>query len=120
MRLLRQIFLVLITVFILPLSQEGHGVATSTPYHLPALSSSLAYGHPVPAIKPQARYRQTVEKFKRRPVGINDYNDQACAVTVTTCRNRFIYVQRTRKGYHQNRYLHVPIPLRSWRGPPIA
>ncbi|HVI48549.1 MAG TPA: hypothetical protein VM802_27015 [Chitinophaga sp.] len=66
------------------------------------------------------RLQTTPTRFKRRPVGLNDYHDRQCAVICITLRERFVYVADVISGYHSNPYLSIPVPLRSWRGPPTV
>lgn len=118
MKLLRQIFLLLIVVLALPQWQADtisiqHDITAFHQEH------TTAFAHV--RIKP-LRFKTTFTRHKRRPVALNDYyNHDRSLIPLTT----FIpySIQSTDKvlnGYYINPYLSVPIALRSWRGPPVA
>ncbi|MGO4294919.1 hypothetical protein [Chitinophaga sp. RAB17] len=118
MKLLRQLFYVLITVMILPVVQ-GHSV--------PVQKSVVNSIHEARATAFKAAmkvpgFRTTINRFKRRPVGINDSygHEKVCPPLLSAVTARFIYVDKIQRGFYFNPYLSVPIPLRSWRGPPTA
>ncbi|SEW50493.1 hypothetical protein [Chitinophaga arvensicola] len=119
MKLFRHLFFVLIAVMILPQAQ-GH----STLVQKKVLADIHAANNGVTfqaAVK-SPRFRATVNRFKRRPVGINDSygHEKVSPVLLDAVTASFIYVDKTIGGYYFNPYLSVPTPLRSWRGPPTA
>lgn len=118
MKLLRQLFYVLIAVMILP-AVQGPGVSV----HKSAVNS--IYEAHATAFKVAMKvpgYRTTINRFKRRPVGLNDSygHEKVCPPLLTGDAAKFIYVDKIQRGFYFNPYLSVPIPLRSWRGPPTA
>jgi hypothetical protein len=115
MKLFRQLFFVLIAAFILPQLQGGKAPLQQriTDHAIHAAYTGIS------AVNAQS-LSITINKFKRRPVGINDCHDEARPAYLTVITARFVYVDKIRTGYHYNPYLNVPIPLRSWRGPPTA
>ncbi|NSL86614.1 hypothetical protein [Chitinophaga solisilvae] len=109
MKLLRHLILVLLTVLLLPVQERSTVHAQQhAGIHILKANPSSPYLH------------ATIHKFKRRPVGLNDSHVQVCTVFSFHLRDRFVYVDGIRNGYHCNPYLSVPKPLRSWRGPPTA
>ncbi|MBV8251076.1 MAG: hypothetical protein JO154_00615 [Chitinophaga sp.] len=119
MKVARLILVFILAAFLLPNGTESG--CTAPTGKLPRLSASfISILHPV--IESHAEgftYKTTVNRFKRRPVGINDYSYFPCAVPVISLKYKFIYVQHT-TGYLPDSYHSVHVPLRSWRGPPIA
>ncbi|SHL49753.1 hypothetical protein SAMN05444266_103521 [Chitinophaga jiangningensis] len=87
---------------------------------IPALTASLLSQHPfvAPNIK-REKYKSSLTRHKRRPVGLNDYSDHPCNISCITLKDRFIYVVHT-TGFLRACYHEVFTPLRSWRGPPVA
>ncbi|HEY9260051.1 hypothetical protein [Chitinophaga sp.] len=118
MKLLRQLFYVLIAVMILPLVQ-GVGVSVQKSV-VDSIQEAHATAYKVAMKAPGIK--TTINRFKRRPVGINDsYGHQrVCPPLLTENTAKFIYVDKVQRGFYFNPYLSVPIPLRSWRGPPTA
>lgn len=118
MKLFRQLFFVLISVMILP-QLQGHSLfvqkTAAGNIHETRMAATNA------AIK-APRLRATVNRFKRRPVGINDSHghERVCPLFLSAVTAEFIYVDKVPQGFYFNPYLSVPIPLRSWRGPPTA
>ncbi|WP_436486054.1 hypothetical protein [Chitinophaga sp. ARDCPP14] len=118
MKLFRHLFYVLITVMFLPQVQ-------GQPWKIQVKGTDnihLTTGIAFKAAEKAPRFRTTVNRFKRRPVGINDSygHEKVCPLLLSAVTTRFIYVDKTLKGYYFNPYLSVPTPLRSWRGPPAA
>ncbi|MBC9933467.1 hypothetical protein [Chitinophaga qingshengii] len=113
MKILRLLFLVLITVCLLPQAERGDGCALPKS-HDPSFSITQY------VLKHTPRYKTTIKKLKRRPVGINESHSRICPVYAVSLPPYFIYVDDNRSGYHCNPFLSVPVPLRSWRGPPVA
>ncbi|WP_142686983.1 hypothetical protein [Chitinophaga polysaccharea] len=118
MKLFRHLFFVLIAVMFLPQVQGQPGMIQAKGadnIHVSAGITFKATGK-APCI------RATVNRFKRRPVGINDSygHEKVCPVLLSAVTARFIYVDKILNGYYFNPYLSVPTPLRSWRGPPVA
>ncbi|MEC5144463.1 hypothetical protein [Chitinophaga sp. 212800010-3] len=118
MKLFRQLFFTLIAVMLLPQLRE-HSTPIQKRIAESIFASKVAAYNA--AIKAPA-YQTTITKFKRRPVGINDGygHDKICPSCLELVTDQFIYVDRILKGYYANPYLSVAVPLRSWRGPPVA
>ncbi|QJB37664.1 hypothetical protein HF324_07285 [Chitinophaga oryzae] len=112
MKILRLLFLVLITVCVLPQVEQHDSYVRSQQQHTFNITQYV--------LKHTPRYKTTIKKLKRRPVGINDSHSQVCSIYCASLPPYFIYVDDTRTGYHCNPYLSVPVPLRSWRGPPTT
>jgi len=102
----------------LPSGKEGNIAVPGG--KIPALTASLLSQHPfvAPKIKGE-KFKSTLTRHKRRPVGLNDYSDHPCNIGYITLRDRFIYVARA-TGFLRPCYHEVFTPLRSWRGPPLA
>ncbi|PSL43468.1 hypothetical protein CLV51_108158 [Chitinophaga niastensis] len=115
MKLFRQLFFVLIAAFILPQLQGGSVLLQKSV----AGNTIHAANTGISALK-APNLRTTVTIFKRRPVGLNDGHEKVSPVFLAVVTARYIYVDKVLAGYHYNPYLSVPIPLRSWRGPPTA
>lgn len=118
MKLFRHLFFVFIAVMFLPQVQGQAGriqVKGTDNIH-------VTTGITFKAVEKAPRFRTTVNRFKRRPVGINDSygHEKVCPLLLSAVTARFIYVDKILKGYYFNPYLSVPTPLRSWRGPPAA
>lgn len=118
MKLFRHLLVLLISVMFLPQVQEQTGMIPLKGADNIHATSGTAFN----ATKKAPRVRATVNRFKRRPVGINDSygHERACPVFLSAVTARFIYVDKILNGYYFNPYLSVPTPLRSWRGPPTA
>lgn len=119
MKIFRHLFFVLIAIMVLPQAQ-GHTalIPKKVLEHIHAAGSSTTLQVAVKS----PRFRATLNRFKRRPVGINDSygHEKVHPVLLSSVTARFIYVDKTPGGYYFNPYLSVPTPLRSWRGPPTA
>lgn len=114
----RLAILFVLALFLLPSGKEGALVVPGG--KIPALTASLLSQHPFVAPKLKSeKFKSSLTRHKRRPVGINDYSDHPCNVNITTLKNRFIYVVHT-TGFLRPCYHEVFTPLRSWRGPPVA
>ena len=118
MKFFPQLFFVLIAVMILPQGQGGSVPVRKMPVnsiHVASVPSSTATAEIV-------RVKTTVTRHKRRPVALNDGygHDKVCTVSLGAITVYFHYVDKILSGYYYNPYLSVPIPLRSWRGPPTA
>jgi len=118
MKLLRQLFFVLIAVMILP-AVQGHTLSVQKTI-VGSIHESSATAFKVAMKAP--RFHATVNRFKRRPVGINDSygHEKVGPLFLSAVTARFIYVDKILRGFYCNPYLSVPIPLRSWRGPPTT
>lgn len=119
MKLFRQLFFVWIAIMFLP-HVQGH----SEILQRNALDNIHVANHGIVVVQQveAPRVKATINRFKRRPVGINDSygHEKVCPPLLSAIAPRFIYVDNTHRGYYFNPYLSVPIPLRSWRGPPTA
>ncbi|RAJ79330.1 hypothetical protein CLV59_106391 [Chitinophaga dinghuensis] len=119
MKVARLIIIFILAVFLIPNGTESGRTAVTG--KLPRFSTSfISILHPATETgAKEYTYKTTVNRFKRRPVGINDYSYFPCAVPVISLKYKFIYVQHT-TGYLPDSYHSVHVPLRSWRGPPTA
>jgi len=118
MKLLKHLFYVLIAIMILPAVQgTGASVQKSA-----VNSIHDAHAAAFKAAMKAPGFRTTINRFKRRPVGLNDSygHEKVCPPLLTENTAKFIYVDKIQHGFYFNPYLSVPIPLRSWRGPPTA
>lgn len=113
MKLLRLLFLVLIAVCVLPQVEQADSYAR-------AMAGQHSFSVTQYVLKHTPHFHTTIKKLKRRPVGLNDSSSQVCSIISFNIPPRFIYVDDATSGYHCNPYLSVPVPLRSWRGPPVA
>lgn len=118
MKFLRQLFFVLIAVMILP-QVQGHSLVVQKAV-VNSIHETHAAAYKVAMKAP--RFKTTVNRFKRRPVGINDSygHERVCPLFLSAVTAQFIYVDKIQQRFYCNPYLSVPIPLRSWRGPPTA
>ncbi|NIG56218.1 hypothetical protein [Chitinophaga sp. Cy-1792] len=115
----RLVLLFILTTFLLPATRES-GKVTLYPHAARYTTTTKLQQRFLLADPDQYQVKTTQERHKRRPVGLNDYINHACVVSVIHLKDRFIYVEQPSRGYLHNRYLSIHPPLRSWRGPPVA
>ncbi|RFS19186.1 hypothetical protein DVR12_24780 [Chitinophaga silvatica] len=118
MKLFRHILFLLVVVLVSP---QWRASKDSVPDHPQFNLKHLNHFYSHAWVKP-LRYKVTLTRLKRRPVGLNDYyNHDRCLTPLTTNIPYFIPSDdKVLNGYYFNPYLSVPVALRSWRGPPTA